>query len=120
MYLYYETSADQTFVLHDNAVDVFVWDFGITDPGTYNTFGNDTIYGTVEEQDLLLDDSYITNAGLVYDASGGFYGITFPQQTAPQTITLYMSYDNSYVTPEVHTLTPVGTLTFPDYHGGLA
>jgi hypothetical protein len=114
MYFYYETSADQKFVLHDNAVDVFVWDFGITSPGAYNTIGNDVVYGTVEQTDLLLDDAYISNAGLVYDDIGGFYGVTFPEQTGPNTLAFYMSYDNSLT--DTHTLTPLGTLTFPNWH----
>ena len=112
-YFFQVTSADQTFVLHDNAVDVFVWDFGITAPGEYNTVGDNIVYGTVESTDLLLDDAYISNAGLVFDDIGGFYGITFPQQTGPKTLTLYMAYDNSIT--DVHTLTGIGTLTFPDY-----
>ena len=102
---YHVTSADQTFVLHDNAVDVFVWDFGITAPGEYKTVGDNIVYGTVESTDLLLDDAYISNAGLVFDDIGGFYGITFPQQTGPQTLTLYMAYDNSIT--DVHTLTEI-------------
>ena len=31
-YFFTVTSADQSFVLHDGAVDVFIWDFGITHP----------------------------------------------------------------------------------------
>jgi hypothetical protein len=111
MYFHTVTSADQIFVLNENAVDVFVWDFGITSPGAYNPTGNDIVYGTVEETDLLLDDNYISNAGLVFDELGGFYGITFPEQTGPQTLTLYMSYHLD----GAETLTTVGTLTFPDY-----
>ena len=70
-YFFTVTSADQSFVLHDGAVDVFIWDFGITSPGAYNTIGDNIVYGNVEPTDLLLDDAYISNAGLVYDDDEG-------------------------------------------------
>jgi hypothetical protein len=114
VWVHYNTSEDQIFLLHEDEVDVIVWDFGLDpdaeSPGTYNTFGDDIIYGTVEETDRLVDDEFIFNFE-GSDGLNGTYAATFPRQTDEDTVTFYIAHDNSTVSPEIHELIPVGTVT---------